>query len=77
MPLQYPLNWEDPGNLTGLYAPMYAPACMIQRLPELQKPGTGRREAGGVWWAVYGGRHVAYDVWQMAAKIIMLVDIIV
>ena len=30
------------------YGPMYAPACSIQRLAELQTPGTGTREASGV-----------------------------
>jgi hypothetical protein len=33
------------------------PACLIQRLAELQAPGTGRSEAGGGWQAVYGGRY--------------------
>ena len=28
---------------------MYAPGCSIQRLAELQVPGTGRPEAGGGW----------------------------
>ena len=31
----------------------------IQRLAELQTAGTGRREAGGIWRAVFGGRRVA------------------
>jgi hypothetical protein len=48
---------------------MYNPACLIQRLAEvqtlgtgrcsMQAPGTGTREAGGVWWVVFGGQHVA------------------
>jgi len=40
----------------------YAPACSIQRLAELQAPGTGRqvagggrREAGGRWRVAGGG----------------------
>jgi len=56
---------------------MYAPACPIQRLAELQAPGTGRREAGGVWWAVFGGRRVAGGGRHMVAKIMTSVDIIV
>ena len=28
-------------------------------------PGTGRREAGGVWQAVFGGR-AAVGVWRVA-----------
>ena len=70
---------------------MYASACSIQRLAELQTPGTGRsqlqspgagrREAGGVWWAVFGGRHVACSVAdggrRMVAEIMTSVDIIV
>jgi len=54
------------------------------RLAELQILGTGRREAGGVWWAVIGGRHVASGVWRVAggrrrmlAQIMTSVDIIV
>jgi hypothetical protein len=35
--------------------PEYAPTCSIQRLVELQMPGTGRREAGGVWRVALGG----------------------
>jgi hypothetical protein len=46
---------------------MYAPACWIQRLAELQTPGTGRREAGGVRRAVFrGGWRVACGVWHAA-----------
>ena len=48
---------------------MYAPVCSILRLAELQAPGTGTREAGGVWWAVFGGRHVACGVRQMAGGV--------
>jgi hypothetical protein len=44
---------------------MYAPACSIQRLAELQVPGTRRRMAGGVRRAVFGGR-VACGVWRAA-----------
>jgi len=29
-------------------------------------PRTGRREAGGVWRAVFGGRQVAGSVWWAA-----------
>jgi len=41
--------------------PEYAPACSIERLVEferlveLQTPGTGRREAGGLWHVAGGG----------------------
>jgi hypothetical protein len=48
---------------------MYAPACSIQRLAELQALGIGRREAGGIWRAVFGGRHVACGVWQVAGGV--------
>lgn len=37
------------GNLTWSYAPMYASSYSIQKLAELQVPGTGRWE-GGCWW---------------------------
>jgi len=56
---------------------MYAPACWIQRLAELKTPGTGRREAGGVWRAVFGGQRVAGRWRCMLAQIMTLVDIIV
>ena len=46
--------------------PEYAPACLIQRLAELQTPGTERREAGGVWRAVFGGWRVACGRWWVA-----------
>ena len=39
---------------------MHAPACSTLRLAELQAPGTGRRGAGGVWRAVFGGWRAAY-----------------
>jgi len=66
-------------------------ACSIQRLAELempgaitrhlQAPGTERREAGGIWWVVFGGWQVACSEADgrqgMVAKIMMLVDIIV
>jgi len=42
---------------------MYAPGCSIQRLAELQVPGTGRQMAGGRW--------------HMVAEIMTSVDIIV
>jgi hypothetical protein len=42
----------------------YAPACSIQRLAELQGPGTGRRVVGGGWLVA-------------AAEIMTSVDIIV
>jgi len=45
---------------------MYLPACTFQRLAELQNPGTGRREAGCVWWAVFGRWHEECGVWHMA-----------
>jgi len=48
---KFTLKREDTRNLTWLYAPMYAPAYSIQRLAELQTPGTGRSEAGGIWRA--------------------------
>jgi len=35
---------------------MYAPECSIQRLAELQAPGTGRHVAGGGRWEAGGGR---------------------
>jgi len=60
---------------------MYAPACSIQRHAELQTPGTGRHEAGGVLWAVFGGWLVVCSMadgrQRMVAEIMMLVDIIV
>jgi hypothetical protein len=60
---KYTLKREDTCYLTLLYSPMYAPACLIQRLPELQKPGTGSREA-------YGGQcGAACGVWQMAGGV--------
>ena len=51
---KYTLQRQDTPNLTRLYAPMYAPGCSIQRLAELQAPGTGRRVARGEW-RVAGG----------------------
>jgi len=50
---------------------MYAPACSIQRLAELQTPGTGMREAGGVSRAVYAGgeRRVACGMWQVVGGV--------
>jgi len=76
---KYTFKREDTPNLTWLYARMYPPACSIQRLAELQKPGTGRHqlqapdsgrsEAGAVWWAVFGRRHVGFGVSQMAGGV--------
>jgi hypothetical protein len=40
--------------------------CSIQRLVELQAPGTGRREAGGIRRALFGGRCVACGKWWAA-----------
>ena len=45
---------------------MYAPAFSIQRLAELQAPGTGRREADGIWRSVFGGRRAACGVRRVA-----------
>jgi len=63
---------------------MYALACSIQRLAELQAPGTGRHEAGGIWRAVFGGRQAASGVWgvaggrrRMLAEIMTSVDMVV
>jgi len=50
---------------------MYAPACSIQRLADLQAPGTGRQAAGGGRREAGGGRRVA------AAEIMTSVNIIV
>jgi len=88
---KYTLKREVTSNLTWLYAPMYTPAYSIQRLVEgktpgtgrrqLQVPGTGRCEAGGVWWVVIGGCHVACSVadWgqHMVAEMMTLVNLIV
>ena len=47
---------------------------------QLKVPGTMRHKAGGVWWVVFGGRHMARSVpdgWQrIVAKIMTLVEII-
>jgi len=67
---KYTLQREDTPNLAWWYAPMYTPGCSIERLVELQKPGTGRREAGGVWWSVFGGQRIV-------AEIMMWVNILV
>jgi len=63
---KYTLKREDTPNLTWLYASMYAPACSIESLAEFQAPGTGRCEAGGVWWVVFGGQRVVCGRWQVA-----------
>jgi len=53
---------------------MYAPVCKIQRLAELQEPGTGRREAGG-GLRVAGGRWPVVGDWRrMVAEIMTSVD---
>jgi len=58
-------------------APMYTPACSIQRLAALQAPG-------GVRLVVYGGRRAACDMWcvacgreRMLAEIMTSVDMVV
>jgi len=70
---------------------MSSPAYSIQRLAELQTPGTGRRqlqapgtqrrEADSVWWVVFGGRYVMYSVadggQRVVVEIMTWVDIIV
>jgi len=63
---------------------MYAPGYSMQRLAELQVPGTGRRVAdggwrvvGGGWQMVGGGWWVAGGGWHTVAEIITSVDIIV
>jgi len=66
---KYTLKREDTPNLTWLYASMYASACSIQRLAELQAPGTGRCEAGGVWRVVFGGQRVVCGRWQVAGGV--------
>jgi len=66
---KYTLKRQDTPKLTWLYAPMYAPTCSIQRLAQLQTPGTGRREAGGGWRAVFGGWRVACGVWRVACGV--------
>jgi hypothetical protein len=48
---------------------MYAPALSIQKLAELQTPGTGSREPGCVWWAVFGRQRVACGMWQEAGGV--------
>jgi len=64
---------------------MYAPVCSVQRLAELQAPGTGRREAGGGWrvsiqrlaelQAPGGLRQVASGGWRVVAEIMTSVNI--
>ena len=66
---KYTLKRQDTPNLTWLYAPMYAPGCSIHRLIEWQAPVTGRRVAGGDWWALFGGQHVACGVCQIAGGV--------
>jgi hypothetical protein len=56
---KYTLNRKDTPNLTWLYDSMYALACSIHRLAELQTSGTGSRR---VWREVFGRRHIAYGV---------------
>jgi len=81
---EHALKREDTLNLTSLYAPMYAPACSIWRLAELQTPVTRMREAGGVWRTVFSERRVACGVWRVAGgrrrmldKIMTSVDMVV
>jgi len=56
---------------------MYAPACSVQRLAELQAPGTRRREAGGGWREAGGGWRVEGGQRRMLSEIMTSVDIIV
>jgi len=63
---KYTRKMEDTPNLTWLYAPMYAPACSIQRLAELPKPGTGWRVVGG------GGRKHGVG-WHYSLNLIFIV----
>jgi len=60
---QYTLKRENTPNCTWVYAPMYAPACSIQRLAELQTPGIARHEANGIWWASCRGRWATGGMW--------------
>jgi hypothetical protein len=66
---KYTLNRKDSPNLTWLDDLMYAPACSIQRIPELQTSGTGSRR---VWREVFGGRHMACAVWLVAGGVYWL-----
>jgi hypothetical protein len=65
---KYALQRQDTPNLTGLYAPMYAPGCSIQRLAELQAPGTGRRVARGEWRVAGGGWRLVLEMVAGAAR---------
>jgi len=56
---------------------MYAPGCLIQRLAELQTPGTARRVMGGAWRVARGAWRVAGGGRRMVAEIMTSVDIIV
>jgi len=58
--------------------PEYAPACSIQRLAEMQAPGTGRQVVGGGRRKAGSGRREAGGGRRVAAAEIMTsVDIIV
>jgi len=57
---------HSPEGISPDDAPMYAPACLMQRLGELQTPGTGRHEPGSVWREVIGVRWVACGMWHVA-----------
>jgi len=63
--------------------PEYAPACSIQRLAELQTPGTERGEAGGMRRVACGEQCLVGGVWHVVgggwrvAEILTSVDIIV
>jgi len=66
---KYTLNRKDTPNLTWLYDPMYAPACSVQRLAELQTSGTTSRR---VWREVFGGPHMACGVWLVSGGVCWL-----
>ena len=51
---KYTFKRQDTFHLTWPFAAMYAPVCWIERLAELQTPGTGRWHiAGSVWLEVH------------------------
>jgi len=74
---KYTLKLQDPPKLTWLYAPMYAPTCSIQKLAELQMPGTGRLMADGGQSLADGGPRVACGRRHMLVEIMTSVDIVV
>jgi hypothetical protein len=49
----------------------------MQKLGELQTPGTGRREAGSVRQAEFRGCRLACGHWWREAEIMMSVEVIV